>query len=54
MLAVSVVSDNLRIASQGIYFALCWGRAVITVHYHVRERQRNNVREKIKRGKMKV
>ncbi len=51
---VSVVSDDQRIVSQVIYFALCWGRAVITVRYHARERQRNNIREKVKRSKMKV
>jgi hypothetical protein len=51
---VSVVSDNRRIASRAIYFPLCWGRAVITVRYLAREKQHNNVREKVKRGKMKV
>ncbi len=30
------------------------GRAVITVRSHARERQRNNVDEKVKEGKMKV
>jgi hypothetical protein len=34
---VFVVSDDQRIASRGIYFALCLGRAVIKVYYHMRE-----------------
>jgi hypothetical protein len=54
LVIVSVVSDDRRIASRVIYFPLCWGRAVITVRYHAREKQHNNVREKVKRGKMKV
>ncbi len=42
---VSIVSDDQRIASWVINFALCWGRAVMTVHYHMGERECNNVHE---------